>query len=63
VCVCVCVCVCARVCVCVGAAILVTLPLYSGTEQSMSVHSGEAENIYENPEDIRQVMHSDIFNN
>ncbi|XP_056301083.1 g6f-like isoform X5 [Pseudoliparis swirei] len=25
-----------------------------GTEQSMSVHSGEAENIYENPEDIRQ---------
>ncbi|XP_034409695.1 g6f-like isoform X2 [Cyclopterus lumpus] len=25
-----------------------------GIEQSMSVHSGEAENIYENPEDIRQ---------
>nr|XP_020466587.1 uncharacterized protein LOC109966234 isoform X2 [Monopterus albus] len=25
-----------------------------GIEQSLSVHSGEAENIYENPEDIRQ---------
>uniref|UniRef100_A0A3B4UMA0 Uncharacterized LOC111230066 n=1 Tax=Seriola dumerili TaxID=41447 RepID=A0A3B4UMA0_SERDU len=32
-----------------------------GIEQSLSVHSGETENIYENPEDIRQVMNSDIF--
>lgn len=42
------------VCVCT----LVTVFLYSGIEQSLSVHSGEAENIYENPEDIRQVMNS-----
>lgn len=28
----------------------------SGIEQSLSVQSGEAVNIYENPEDIRQVM-------
>ncbi|XP_028280248.1 g6f-like isoform X2 [Parambassis ranga] len=31
----------------------VTLP-HKGIEQSLSVQSGEAENIYENPEDIRQ---------
>uniref|UniRef100_A0A3B4BII3 Ig-like domain-containing protein n=1 Tax=Periophthalmus magnuspinnatus TaxID=409849 RepID=A0A3B4BII3_9GOBI len=29
-----------------------------GVEQSLSVRSGEAENIYENPEDIRQVTQS-----
>nr|XP_054597063.1 g6f-like isoform X2 [Nothobranchius furzeri] len=29
-----------------------------GIEQSLSVHSGEAENLYENPEDFRQVMKS-----
>lgn len=37
--------------------------LHSGIEQSLSVQSGEAENIYENPEDIRQVMNSGIFKN
>lgn len=44
--------------VCLRVCTLVTVFLYSGIEQSLSVHSGEAENIYENPEDIRQVMNS-----
>lgn len=50
---------CAAECVfCVCVCTLVTVFLYSGIEQSLSVRSGEAENIYENPEDIRQVMNS-----
>uniref|UniRef100_A0A3Q3WRN5 Ig-like domain-containing protein n=1 Tax=Mola mola TaxID=94237 RepID=A0A3Q3WRN5_MOLML len=35
-------------------AIIVSVSLHSGIEQSLSFRSGEAENIYENPEDIRQ---------
>uniref|UniRef100_A0A8C6KG22 Ig-like domain-containing protein n=1 Tax=Nothobranchius furzeri TaxID=105023 RepID=A0A8C6KG22_NOTFU len=31
-----------------------TISLHAGIEQSLSVHSGEAENLYENPEDFRQ---------
>lgn len=35
------------------------VPLLSGIEQSLSMRTTEAENIYENPDSVRQVMNQD----
>lgn len=41
--------------------LLISLPLFSGIEQSLSVRPTEAENTYENPQSIRLVMNLDIL--
>ena len=55
-------CIWACVCVVERHAVIVSVSLHSGIEQSLSFRLGEAENIYENPEDIRQVTNLDISN-